>query len=129
MYLEQREVEGVTEGDRDDDNDDDNVVSPMTTKVLLLVSYLLSQPGIKSAILQLIGSAADDEKYKVLLPSLVQTLNTVSNKPQHIQAQEAIVVRLFLFSLHGTVLFSVILVLNESGLKLSGRCNIGWNTK
>ena len=33
-----------------------------------------------------------EEKYKTLLTSLVQTMNHVSSRPQHVQAQEAIVV-------------------------------------
>ena len=43
--------------ERDRERDEDQDVAPMTTKILSLVSYLLSQPGIKSAILQLIAAS------------------------------------------------------------------------
>ena len=64
VYLEQREVEGLPEEDKKEaekekegkEEGETGMVSPMTTKILSLVSYLLSQPGIKSAILQLISA-------------------------------------------------------------------------
>ena len=64
VYLEQREQEGSSEEDKKEgekekeskEEGEPGKVSPMTTKILSLVSYLLSQPGIKSAILQLISA-------------------------------------------------------------------------
>ena len=64
VYLEQREVEGLPEEDKKEaekekegkEEGEGGMVSPMTTKILSLISYLLSQPGIKSAILQLISA-------------------------------------------------------------------------
>ena len=66
VYLEQRGVEGVSEEDKKEgekekeakEEGEAGLVSPMTTKILSLVSYLLSQPGIKSAILQLISAGS-----------------------------------------------------------------------
>ncbi|KAL8610324.1 hypothetical protein ACOMHN_041138 [Nucella lapillus] len=101
VYLEQRAAEqSLEEEKKEDEKEKDGgkeegegggSVSPMTTKILSLISYLLSQPGIKSAILQLISAGSSEEKYKSLLTSLVQTMNQVSSRPQHVQAQEAIV--------------------------------------
>lgn len=71
IYLDQRSLEEQgeeekKEGEKKDgekekdclpkEDADVGIRTPMTTKILSHISYLLSQPGIKSAILQLIGS-------------------------------------------------------------------------
>lgn len=61
IYLDQRTNDGTEEekkeGEKDGPGrDDSDTQLPLTTKILGLISYLLSQPGIKSAMLELIGS-------------------------------------------------------------------------
>ncbi|XP_025114734.1 protein virilizer homolog isoform X3 [Pomacea canaliculata] len=96
IYLDQRTNDGTEEekkeGEKDGPGrDDSDTQLPLTTKILGLISYLLSQPGIKSAMLELIGSGSAEDKYRSVLPSVVQTMNTVSSRLQHVQAQEACV--------------------------------------
>ncbi|GFR93836.1 virilizer-like protein [Elysia marginata] len=67
-------------------------VSIHTAKTLNLFTYLLSHPGIKAALLQLIGTSINsDPKYKDFLPIMLQLLNQTAETPAEIQAQEGIV--------------------------------------
>ncbi|XP_005092655.1 protein virilizer homolog [Aplysia californica] len=67
-------------------------VSIHTAKTLNLLAYLLSHPGIKAALLQLIGTSIHSEvKYKDFLLIMLQLLNQTAETPAEIQAQEGIV--------------------------------------
>ncbi|RUS68539.1 hypothetical protein EGW08_023699, partial [Elysia chlorotica] len=67
-------------------------VSIHTAKTLNLFTYLLSHPGIKASLLQLIGTSINsDPKYKDFLPIMLQLLNQTAETPAEIQAQEGIV--------------------------------------
>ncbi|KAH9515696.1 hypothetical protein Btru_011758 [Bulinus truncatus] len=67
-------------------------VSIHTAKTLNLLAYLLSHPGIKAALLQLIGTSINnDAKYKEFFPIMLQLLNQTAETAAEIQTQEGIV--------------------------------------
>ncbi|OWF41313.1 Protein virilizer-like [Mizuhopecten yessoensis] len=72
---------------------EERIASPYASKMLNLLAYVLSQPSIKCATLQLTNKSgpAGEEKYVELFPQLLQILNTVCDRVPHIQAQECIV--------------------------------------
>ncbi|KAK6982141.1 protein virilizer [Biomphalaria glabrata] len=67
-------------------------VSIHTAKTLNLLAYLLSHPGIKAALLQLIGTSINnDTKYSEFLAIMLQLLNQTAETAAEIQTQEGIV--------------------------------------
>ncbi|XP_052817206.1 protein virilizer homolog [Mya arenaria] len=70
--------------------EDYKVVLATLGRFLNLLAYLLSQPAIKCTMLRIIGSDGED-KYQSVLPRMLDILNTVCDRPEHIQDQESIV--------------------------------------
>ncbi|KAK3085549.1 hypothetical protein FSP39_005168 [Pinctada imbricata] len=71
----------------------ERVSSPYASKMLNLLAFVLSQPSIKCAALQLMMQTGEvkEEKYGELMPQLLEILNTAFESVPHIQAQECIV--------------------------------------
>ncbi|XP_056008740.1 protein virilizer homolog isoform X5 [Ostrea edulis] len=87
--LPEKKDEGETTEDRME-----RVASPYASKMLNLLAYVLSQPSVKCAALQLMtqnGADSDTTKYAELLPQMLEILNTVCETGPHVNSQECIV--------------------------------------
>lgn len=72
----------------------ERIASPYASKMLNLLAYVLSQPSVKCAALQLMTqNSVDSEtsKYGDLLPQMLEILNTVCETNPHVNSQECIV--------------------------------------
>ncbi|XP_052231908.1 protein virilizer homolog isoform X2 [Dreissena polymorpha] len=72
--------------------DSDELKLAMATRgrFLNLLSNLISQPAIKCTMLRIIGPGGE-EKYQTVLHKMLEILNLVSERPDHVQDQESIV--------------------------------------
>ncbi|BFZ19611.1 hypothetical protein BsWGS_22649 [Bradybaena similaris] len=95
LNLKPKKPTQASEGEQKEGEDEMTAVRTVsihTAKTLNLLAYLLSHPGIKAALLQLIGSSINnDAKYSDFLPIMLQLLNQAAETPAEIQAQEGIV--------------------------------------
>lgn len=72
----------------------ERIASPYASKMLNLLAYVLSQPSVKCAALQLMTQNSvdsDTSKYGDLLPQMLEILNTVCETNPHVNSQECIV--------------------------------------
>ncbi|XP_078337705.1 protein virilizer homolog isoform X3 [Crassostrea virginica] len=88
-----RPTEKKDEGETTDDRLE-RIASPYASKMLNLLAYVLSQPSVKCAALQLMTQNSEDmdtAKYAELLPQMLEILNTVCETNPHVNSQECIV--------------------------------------
>ncbi|KAJ8303301.1 hypothetical protein KUTeg_019697 [Tegillarca granosa] len=88
-----KKVEEKKEGEKQEDKEEipNMIASPFSSKMLNLLAFVVQQPAIKCAMLQLTSKTEGEEVYKELIPNLLEILNTVCDTSPHIQAQECVV--------------------------------------